>query len=290
MPKKKKKSREPRSTRKVDEGSLNIYLKEISRIPLLDRDQEYKLARAARKGDAEARTNLVSSNLRFVVKIAKAYQNRGISLVDLVNEGNLGLIRAVNKFDERKGVRFISYAIWWIRQAMLRAVAEQSKIVRLPMNKAGRIRKVVQAARDIGQEIGREPTGEEIAEKLGLDSKDVADAVAIARKDISLDLPATDNETLALSDMIESTLYPSPEEFVEKEDFIREMEKAVASLGRREGRVLRLYFGLGDERPHTLEEIGTMLGLSRERVRQIKQKALSKLREAPEGDKLKTFL
>jgi RNA polymerase primary sigma factor len=287
---KKEKSEDRSTTRRVDEGSLNIYLKEISRIPLLSRDEEYELAKKVRKGDPKARERLVSSNLRFVVKIAKAYQNRGISLVDLINEGNLGLIRAVGKFDERKGVRFISYAIWWIRQALLRAIAEQSKIVRLPMNKAGRVRKVARAARDIGQQIGREPTGEEIAEKLGLDTKEVTDAVAIAKRDVSLDIPATDNETLTLSDMIESTLYPSPEEFVERETFIEEMKKAVAGLGGREAKILRLYFGLGEERPHTLEEIGTMLGLSRERVRQIKQKALSKLREAPEGDKLKSFL
>jgi RNA polymerase primary sigma factor len=278
------------SARRVDEGSLNIYLKEISRIPLLTKDEEYELANKVRKGDPKAREKLVASNLRFVVKIAKAYQNRGISLVDLINEGNLGLIRAVGKFDERKGVRFISYAIWWIRQALLRSIAEQSKIVRLPMNKAGRVRKVARAARDIGQEMGREPTGEEIAEKLGLEAREVTDAVAIAKKDLSLDIPPKDNETLALSDMIESTLYPSPEEFVEREKFVEEMDKAVASLGRREAKILRLYFGLGEERPHTLEEIGTMLGLSRERVRQIKQKALSKLREAPEGDKLKSFL
>lgn len=287
---KKEKSEDRSTTRRVDEGSLNIYLKEISRIPLLSRDEEYELAKKVRTGDAKAREKLVSSNLRFVVKIAKAYQNRGISLVDLINEGNLGLIRAVGKFDERKGVRFISYAIWWIRQALLRAIAEQSKIVRLPMNKAGRVRKVARAARDIGQQIGREPTGEEIAEKLGLETKEVTDAVAIAKRDVSLDIPATDNETLTLSDMIESTLYPSPEEFVERETFVEEMKKAVASLGRREAKILRLYFGLGEERPHTLEEIGTMLGLSRERVRQIKQKALSRLREAPEGDKLKSFL
>ena len=265
-------------------------MKEISRIPLLTRDEEYELAKKVRKGDPKARERLVSSNLRFVVKIAKAYQNRGISLVDLINEGNLGLIRAVGKFDERKDVRFISYAIWWIRQALLRSIAEQSKIVRLPMNKAGRVRKVARAARDIGQEIGREPTGEEIAEKLGLEAREVTDAVAIAKKDISLDIPSNDNESLTLSDMIESTLYPSPEEFVEREKFVEEMKKAVASLGRREAKILRLYFGLGEERPHTLEEIGTMLGLSRERVRQIKQKALSKLREAPEGAKLKSFL
>jgi RNA polymerase primary sigma factor len=287
---KKRQPERPSSTRRVDEGSLNIYLREISRIPLLTRDEEYELAKRVRKGDPKAREKLVASNLRFVVKIAKAYQNRGISLVDLINEGNLGLIRAVGKFDERKGVRFISYAIWWIRQALLRSIAEQSKIVRLPMNKAGRVRKVARAARDIGQQMGREPTREEIAERLGLEAREVTDAVAIAKKDISLDIPPNDYETLTLSDMIESTLYPSPEEFVEREKFVEEMGKAVASLGRREAKILRLYFGLGEERPHTLEEIGTMLGLSRERVRQIKQKALSKLREAPEGDRLKSFL
>ena len=278
------------SSGRLDEGSLNIYLKEISRIPLLSREQEYELAQTARKGDPKAREQLVSANLRFVVKVAKAYQNRNISLVDLIDEGNVGLIRAVTKFDERKGVRFISYAIWWIRQAILRAVAEQSKIVRLPMNKAGKIRKVAQAARAIGQEIGREPTGEEIAEKLGLNVKEVADAVSIAKKDISLDVPTSESETATLADVIESTLYPSPEEFLEKETFVEEMEKAVRSLAPREAKILRLYFGLEEERPHTLEEIGTILGLSRERVRQIKERALSKLRNAPESEKLKSFL
>lgn len=275
---------------RLDEGSLNIYLKEISKIPLLTREQEYELALKARKGDPKAREHLVSANLRFVVKVAKAYQNRNISLVDLIDEGNVGLIRAVTKFDERKGVRFISYAIWWIRQAILRAVAEQSKIVRLPMNKAGKVRKVAQAARAIGQEIGREPTGDEIAEKLGLDAREVADAVAIAKKDISLDVPTSESETATLMDVIESTLYPSPEEFLEKESFVEEMEKAVRSLAPREAKILRLYFGLKEERPHTLEEIGTILGLSRERVRQIKERALSKLRNAPESEKLKSFL
>lgn len=275
---------------RLDEGSLNIYLKEISRIPLLSREEEYELAQRARKGDPEARERLVSANLRFVVKVAKAYRNRNISLVDLIDEGNVGLIRAVTKFDERKDVRFISYAIWWIRQAILRAVAEQSKIVRLPMNKVGKVRKVAKAARAIGQEIGREPTGEEIAEKLGLDTKEVTDAVAIAKKDISLDVPTSDSETATLADVIESTLYPSPEEFLEKETFIEEMEKAVRSLAPREAKILRLYFGLEEERPHTLEEIGTILGLSRERVRQIKERALSKLRNAPESEKLKSFL
>jgi len=278
------------SSRRLDEGSLNIYLKEISRIPLLSREQEYELAQKARKGDPKAREQLVSANLRFVVRVAKAYQNRNISLVDLIDEGNVGLIRAVTKFDERKGVRFISYAIWWIRQAILRAVAEQSKIVRLPMNKAGKVRKVARAARAIGQEIGREPTGEEIAEKLGLDAREVADAVAIAKKDISLDVPTSESETATLADVIESTLYPSPEEFLEKETFVEEMEKAVRSLAPREAKILRLYFGLEEERPHTLEEIGTVLGLSRERVRQIKERALSKLRNAPESEKLKSFL
>ncbi|MFQ5905555.1 MAG: RNA polymerase sigma factor RpoD/SigA [bacterium] len=283
-------SKEPASRKRVDEGSLNIYLKEISRIPLLSKEGEYGLAQKARAGDRAAKEKLVSANLRFVVRIAKAYQNRGISLVDLINEGNVGLIRAATKFDERKGVRFISYAIWWIRQAILRAIAEQSKIVRLPMNKAGRIRKVARAARAIGQETGREPTGEEIAEKLGLDTKDVTDAISIAKKDVSLDVPTSESETATLSDMIESTLYPSPEEFLEKEVFAEEMEKAVASLAPRESKILRLYFGLGQERPHTLEEIGTMLRLSRERVRQIKEKALTKLRQAPQSEKLKSFL
>jgi len=286
----KKGTRDRSPSGRLDGGSLNIYLREISRIPLLSREQEYELAHKAREGDARAREQLVSANLRFVVKVAKAYQNRNISLVDLIDEGNVGLIRAVTKFDERKGVRFISYAIWWIRQAILRAVAEQSKIVRLPMNKAGKIRKVAQAARAIGQEIGREPTGEEIAERLGLDTKDVTDAVAIARKDISLDVPTSDSETATLIDVIESTLYPSPEEFLEKETFIEEMEKAVRSLAPREAKILRLYFGLEEERPHTLEEIGTILGLSRERVRQIKERALSRLRNAPESEKLKSFL
>jgi RNA polymerase primary sigma factor len=225
-----KRSKSSSSPRRLDEGSLNIYLKEIAKIPLLDKEEEFELALKARQGDAEAKEKLVSANLRFVVKVAKAYQSRGLSLVDLINEGNIGLLRAVTKFDERKSVRFISYAIWWIRQSILRAVAEQSKIVRLPMNKAERIRKVAEAARIIGQEMGREPTGEEIARKLGLDEKDVADALGIAKRDISLDVPATGGEGATISDMIESAVYPSPEEFMDREACSEEMEKAIKRL------------------------------------------------------------
>jgi RNA polymerase primary sigma factor len=278
--------------KRLDEDSLRIYLREIGKISLLTREEEIELAKKIRDGDREALKKLVASNLRFVVKIAKAYQTDQSPLADLINEGNIGLIKAAERFDERRGVRFISYAIWWIRQTILKSVAGQYKIVRLPMSKARRVRKIAKIIQNKRLSEDREPSWEEIAKELDIDKKEIIEALQIVKRDLSLDFPVADSDTGSspLSQTIESSLYPSPEELLFHESFRAEMKEALKHLSPREAKILSLYFGLDDQRPHTLEEIGKILGLSRERVRQIKVRALERLRQAPESERLRTFL
>ncbi len=278
------------ATHRIDESSLAIYLREIGKYTLLSPEEEIELARRIRRGDAQALNMLTAANLRFVVKIAKAYQNRGLSLADLINEGNVGLLKAAKRFDERRGIRFISYAVWWIRQTILKALAEQSKIVRLPLNKAGRIRKIAKASMELSQAEGRPPTLEEIAKKLDLEEKEVADAVAISKSDLSLDAPLSSIDDNSFVNLLDSAAYPSPEEFMFQEAFKEEMHRAIKTLSPREAEIVTLYFGIGSNRPHTLEEIGTMMDLSRERVRQIKQQALKRLRCSPDAGRLRAYL
>lgn len=266
----------------MGENSLDIYLREIGKFPLLTPEEEVRLARRVRRGDRKALEKLATSNLRFVVNVAKVYQKRGTLLCDLINEGNLGLIKAAKRFDPDKGVRFISYAVWWIRQAIVKAMAASSAVVRLPVSKTGRIREVARARARLSQKAGREPTVQEIAKRLGLDAKEVADAMSLAKRDISLDAPFSEDESLSISDLLKSTTYPSPEEQFLRESFEKEIEKEIKNLSPREAQIVTLYFGLGQERPHTLEEIGEKVGLSRERVRQIKERALKKLRRSLE--------
>ncbi len=267
----------------VEENSLDIYLREISKFPLLSPEEEIRLARRIRSGDRKALEQLSTSNLRFVVNIAKVYQKRGTLLCDLINEGNIGLIKAAQRFNPDRGVRFISYAVWWIRQAILKAMADSSTVVRLPVSKTGRIRKVARTQAKLSQKAGREPTIEEIAKRLGVDPVEVADAMSLAKRDISLDAPFSADESLSISDLLKSTTYPSPEEQFFRRSFQKEIEKEIENLSSREAEIVTLYFGFSKERPHTLEEIGEKVGLSRERVRQIKERALGKLRRSLES-------
>ena len=276
--------------KRIDDDSLRIYLREIGKISLLTKEEEVELAKRIRKGDREALKHLVAANLRFVVKIAKAYQTEQAHLADLINEGNVGLIKAAEKFDDRRGVRFISYAIWWIRQTILKSVASQYKIVRLPMSKARRVRKIAKFVQKVRQAEEREPTWEEIAKELNIEKGEILEALQIVRRDFSLDLPLFEGQNSPFSQIIESTLYPSPEELLFHESFRSEMKEALKQLSPREAKILSLYFGLDDQRPHTLEEIGKKIGLSRERIRQIKVRALERLRQAPESGRLRTFL
>ena len=276
--------------KRIDDDSLRIYLREIGKISLLTKEEEVELAKKIRKGDREALKHLIAANLRFVVKIAKAYQTEQAHLADLINEGNVGLIKAAERFDDRRGVRFISYAIWWIRQTILKSVASQYKIVRLPMSKARRIRKIAKIVQKIRQAEEREPTWEEIAKELNIGKEEILEALQNVRRDFSLDLPLFEGQNSPLSQIIESTLYPSPEELLFHDSFRSEMKEALKHLSPREAKILSLYFGLDDQRPHTLEEIGKKIGLSRERIRQIKVRALERLRQAPESGRLRTFL
>ena len=247
--------------KRLDEDSLRIYLREIGKIPLLTREDEIDLAKRVRSGDRESLKRLVASNLRFVVKIAKAYHSDQTPLADLINEGNIGLIKAAERFDERRGVRFISYAIWWIRQTILKSVATQYKIVRLPMSKARRVRKIAKVIQNIRLTEEREPSWEEIAKELNIEKREILEALQIVKRDLSLDVPIseTDMGGSPLSQTIESTLYPSPEELLFHESFRTEMKEALKHLSPREAKILSLYFGLDDQIPHTLEEIGKML-------------------------------
>jgi RNA polymerase primary sigma factor len=273
-----------------DEGSLDQYLRDISVYPLIGREEEARLAQRIRQGDLDALDKLVRSNLRFVVSVAKKYQNQGVALADLINEGNLGLIRAAHKFDETKGIKFISYAVWWIRQAILQALAEQSRIVRVPLNRAGTLHRIGKRASALLQELGREPTHEEIAEEMDISEDEVAKTISISQTHLSLDAPLSPGEDNRLLDYLPDNLNPTPDEQTFEKALTEAIEESLSSLKEREAKILRLYFGLDGEEPMTLEQIGSLLGITRERVRQIKEKALSRLRHVSRARALESFL
>jgi RNA polymerase primary sigma factor len=280
----------PRKRSSLEDGSLDQYLREIARYPLISREDEAELARRIRAGDEEALDKLVRSNLRFVVSVAKKYQNQGVSLADLINEGNLGLIRAGHKFDETKGIKFISYAVWWIRQSILQALAEQSRIVRVPLNRAGALHRIGKRASALLQELGREATHAEIAEGMDISEEEVAKTMSISQVHLSLDAPLTPGEDNRLLDYLADTVSPTPDEQTIEKALAKAIEESLDSLKEREAKILRLYFGLHDHEPMTLEEIGVQLGITRERVRQIKEKALSRLRHVTRAKALESFL
>ncbi|MBN1542674.1 sigma-70 family RNA polymerase sigma factor [candidate division KSB1 bacterium] len=272
------------------EDSLDRYLYEISKVPLLSPEQEIALAKEIRQGDALALEKLTKANLRFVVSVAKQYQNQGLSLGDLINEGNLGLIKAANRFDETRGFKFISYAVWWIRQSILQALAEQSRIVRIPLNRIGALNKIERIFNTLEQEYEREPSAMEIAEQLSMDTNEVSEALSISGKYMSLDAPFNDEEDNKLIDVLESEDLPAPDRELIDESLRIEVERALSTLNDREAHVLRLYFGVGEDNPLTLEEIGARFNLTRERVRQIKEKALRRLRHKSRSKMLRKYL
>src|SRR5512135_668278 len=274
----------------VEEGSLDQYLREISQYPLIGREEEIRLAIAIRDSDEVALETLVRSNLRFVVSVAKKYQNQGVALGDLINEGNLGLIRAAHKFDETKGIKFISYAVWWIRQAILQALAEQSRIVRVPLNRAGALHRIGKRTSTLLQELGREPTVDEIADELDISHEEVERTLAISQTHLSLDAPLSPGEDNRLLDYLADQVSAGPDDDTYDKALSLTIEEALGTLKDREAKVLRLYFGLDVQEPMTLEEIGSLLGITRERVRQIKEKALVRLRHASRARFLETFL
>jgi RNA polymerase primary sigma factor len=283
-------SAETARKRKAEDGSLDQYLREISRYPLLKREEEVQLAKKIKMGDTEALDKLVRSNLRFVVSVAKKYQNQGVSLADLINEGNLGLIRAAHKFDETKGIKFISYAVWWIRQAILQALAEQSRIVRVPLNRAGTLHRIGKRSSALQQELGREPTVEEIADGMDITQDEVAKTLSISQSHLSLDAPLTPGEDNKLLDYLPDTQNPGPDDKTFERALSDSIETVLSSLKDREAKILRLYFGLDNQEAMTLEEIGGLLGITRERVRQIKEKALARLRHVSRARSLESFL
>ncbi len=273
-----------------DEGSLDQYLKEISQYPLITREEEVELAKRIKKGDQAALEKLCRSNLRFVVSVAKKYQNQGVSLADLINEGNLGLIRAAHKFDETKGIKFISYAVWWIRQAILQALAEQSRIVRVPLNRAGTLHRIGKKSNSLLQELGREPTVEEIADGMDISLEEVRKTMSISQSHLSLDAPLTPGEDNKLLDYLPDEYNPSPDDNAFERALGEAIQDSLDTLKPREAKILKLYYGLDNQEAMTLEEIGSVLGITRERVRQIKEKALSRLRHVSRARALQSFL
>ncbi len=270
--------------------SLDKYLQEIGRVELLDPEEEIDLARRIKKGDQKALEKLTKANLRFVVSVAKQYQNQGLSLGDLINEGNLGLIKAAKRFDETRGFKFISYAVWWIRQSILQALAEQSRIVRLPLNRVGALNKIGKAFSSLEQEFEREPSASELAEELDMSLFEVADTLKISGRHLSMDAPFAQGEDNRLLDVIQDERTPLPDHSLIKESLSKEVERSLGTLTEREAEVIRLYFGLGREHSLTLEEIGEKFQLTRERVRQIKEKAIRRLRHASRSKQLRAYL
>ena len=271
-------------------ASLEKYLQEIGKVDLLTADQEVQLAQRIKNGDEKALDELVKANLRFVVSVAKQYQNQGLSLPDLINEGNLGLIKAAQRFDETRGFKFISYAVWWIRQSILQALAEQARIVRLPLNKIGDINKINKTQAALEQKLEREPGVDEIAEEMDLDLKKVKESVQTSRRHVSVDAPLVQDEDNTMLDVMKSDETATPEEGLLYESLKIEIERAVSTLSPREADVIRYFFGLNSRSPLTLDEIGLKFGLTRERVRQIKEKGLRKLKHSSKNKLLKAYL
>lgn len=273
-------------------ASLDKYLTEIGREDLITAEHEVQLAKRIREGDQLALAKLVRANLRFVVSVSKQYQNQGLSLPDLINEGNLGLIKAAKRFDETRGFKFISYAVWWIRQSILQALAEQARIVRLPLNKIGNINKINRAYAQLEQEHEREPTIDELSVALELPEKDVKNNLKNNRRHVSMDapLPGAEDDDRNMYDLMESEPRNNPESSLLNDSLRREIERSLATLSEREADVIRLYFGLTGKHPMTLEEIGEAFDLTRERVRQIKEKAIRRLRHTSRSKLLKNYL
>ncbi|NMC40453.1 MAG: sigma-70 family RNA polymerase sigma factor [Bacteroidales bacterium] len=273
-----------------DTPSLDKYLQEIGKVDLLSPDEEVALARRIKAGDSAALCRLVNANLRFVVSVAKQYQNQGMTLPDLINEGNLGLIKAAQRFDETRGFKFISYAVWWIRQSILQALAEQSRIVRLPVNKIGSINRINKALARLEQKYEREPSEQEIAEMLEMAPEEVKDALRTNGRTISMDAPVSPDEDNTMYDMLQNPDALSPDKNLISESLSFEIERALSTLSAREAKVLKLYFGINIKHPLTLEEIGEALSLTRERVRQIKEKAIKKIQYTTRCRILKSYL
>jgi RNA polymerase primary sigma factor len=273
-----------------DTPSLDKYLQEIGKVELISPEEEVNLARRIKSGDKDALAKLVKANLRFVVSVAKQYQNQGMSLPDLINEGNLGLMKAAQRFDETRGFKFISYAVWWIRQAILQALAEQARIVRLPVNKIGSINRINRAFSRLEQEFEREPSSQEIAEILEMAPEEVKDSLKTNGRTVSMDAPISSEEDNNMYDVLQSADAPSPDRNLIKESLAYEIERALSTLSPREARVLKLYFGIKMKHPLTLEEIGEEIGLTRERVRQIKEKAIKRIQYTTRCRILKSYL
>lgn len=272
-------------------ASLDKYLQEIGRVDLITAQEEVELAQRIKAGDMAALERLVKANLRFVVSVSKQYQNQGLTLPDLINEGNLGLIKAAQRFDETRGFKFISYAVWWIRQSILQALAEQSRIVRLPLNKIGSINKINKTFSVLEQKYGRPPTVEEIAEELDVTIKEVKQSIVNGGKHVSMDAPLGDEEgSSSMYDVLINDDNPRPDKELMMESLRKEIERSLSTLTMREADVLRLYFGLGKNHQHTLEEIGEKFDLTRERVRQIKEKAVRRLKHTSRSKLLKSYL
>ncbi|MCF8358433.1 MAG: RNA polymerase sigma factor RpoD/SigA [Prolixibacteraceae bacterium] len=272
-----------------ESASLDKYLQEIGKEELITVEEEVELAQRIKKGDHAALEKLTRANLRFVVSVAKQYQNQGLSLPDLINEGNLGLIKAAEKFDETRGFKFISYAVWWIRQSILQALAEQSRIVRLPLNQVGSLNKINKAFSKFEQEHERKPSPEELADSLELPAEKVADTLKVSGRHISVDAPFVDGEDNSLLDVLPNSDSPNADKKLIMESLSREIDRALATLTERESDIIRLFFGIGCQEM-TLEEIGERFGLTRERVRQIKEKAIRRLRHTTRSKMLKTYL
>ena len=271
-------------------ASLDKYLQEIGKVDLITAEEEVELAQRIKAGDQIALEKLTKANLRFVVSVAKQYQNQGLTLPDLINEGNLGLIKAAQRFDETRGFKFISYAVWWIRQSILQALAEQSRIVRLPLNKIGSINKINKTYAFLEQAHERAPSAEEIAKELDMTINDVKESLKNSGIHVSMDAPLVEGEDSNLYDVLNSGESPNPDRLLLHESLRTEIERALETLTPREADVVRLYFGLGDQHAMTLEEIGETFDLTRERVRQIKEKAIRRLKHTSRSKILKTYL
>jgi RNA polymerase primary sigma factor len=271
-------------------ASLDKYLQEIGKVELITADEEVSLAQRIKQGDQSALEKLTKANLRFVVSVSKQYQNQGLSLPDLINEGNLGLIKAAQRFDETRGFKFISYAVWWIRQSILQALAEQSRIVRLPLNKIGSINKINKAYAQLEQKYEREPNADEIAGMLEISENEVKESMKNSGRHVSMDAPLIQDEDNTMYDVLKSEENTTPDTGLLYESLRKEIERAVSTLTQREADVVRLYFGLNGSHPLTLEEIGERFDLTRERVRQIKEKAIRRLKHTSRSKILKTYL